>query len=175
MFRFLVPSTRFIPSFAVGSAFNPNSLLVRFFGSKAPTINLPKGFITVPEDKIHIDVRRQGRIDGSCFRRSACVDMNSEKSSVNRVILSFNVGSATWMPEYVFLMMTLCSSDIKEIFKDQQASHIDPEGNFVLVSSLHRSLVANRVEGMKKLQKKVNHAYITKRRKEGATGNFAGL
>lgn len=63
-------------------------------------------------------------------------------------------------------------SDIKEIFKEQQASHIDAEGNFVLVSSLHRSLVANRVEGMKKLQKKVNHAYITKRRKEGATGRF---
>ena len=71
-----------------------------------------------------------------------------------------------------FFIAPSYTSDIKEIFKEQQASHIDADGNFVLVSSLHRSLVANRVEGMKKLQKKVNHAYITKRRKEGATGRF---
>ena len=73
------------------------------------------------------------------------------------------------MPEYVITLEYICS-DVKSIFKEQQASHIDEAGNFLLVSSLHRSLVANRVEGMKKIQKKVNHAYITKRRNEGAIG-----
>lgn len=105
MFRFFIPSTRFISPCCLGSAFNPNSLLIRFFGSKTPTINLPKGFITVPEDKIHIDVRRQGRIDGNYSRQSESVDMNSEKSSVNRVMLSFNVGSASWMPEFFLFLL----------------------------------------------------------------------
>lgn len=105
MFRFLVPSTRFISPVALGSAFNPTPFVVRFFGSKSPTINLPKGFITVPEDKIHIDVRKQGRIDGSLFRYSANVDMNSDRSSVNRVMLSFNVSTASWMPEFFMLII----------------------------------------------------------------------
>ena len=39
---------------------------------------------------------------------------------------------------------------------EQQASHIDENGNFLLISSLHRSIVANKMEVMRKLQKKVN-------------------
>lgn len=43
----------------------------------------------------------------------------------------------------------------------QQASHIDDNGNFLLISSLHRSIVANKLEVMNKLQKKVNQACIS--------------
>ena len=46
------------------------------------------------------------------------------------------------------------------MFKQQQALHIDEKGNFSLISSLHRSIVANRVEVMRKLQKKVNQATV---------------
>lgn len=44
---------------------------------------------------------------------------------------------------------------------EQQASHIDENGNFLLISSLHRSIVANKMEVMRKLQKKVNQACIS--------------
>ena len=50
---------------------------------------------------------------------------------------------------------------VKDVFKQQQAIHIDDKGNFSLVSSLHRSIVANRVEVMRKLQKKVNQACVS--------------
>ena len=43
----------------------------------------------------------------------------------------------------------------------QQASHIDENGTFLLISSLHRSIVANKLEVMRKLQKKVNQACIS--------------
>ena len=44
---------------------------------------------------------------------------------------------------------------------EQQANHIDENGNFLLISSLHRSIVANKMEVMRKLQKKVNQACIS--------------
>lgn len=50
---------------------------------------------------------------------------------------------------------------VKDVFKQQQAIHIDEKGNFSLISSLHRSIVANRVEVMRKLQKKVNQACVS--------------
>ena len=50
---------------------------------------------------------------------------------------------------------------MKDGVKQQQAIHIDDKGNFSLVSSLHRSIVANRVEVMRKLQKKVNQACVS--------------
>lgn len=53
------------------------------------------------------------------------------------------------------------NSNIKQIFMQQQASHIDDNGNFLLISSLHRSIVANKLEVMNKLQKKVNQACIS--------------
>lgn len=43
----------------------------------------------------------------------------------------------------------------------QQALHIDENGVFRLISSLHRSITSNRVEIMRKLQKKVNQACIS--------------
>ena len=50
---------------------------------------------------------------------------------------------------------------MKKVFMQQQAMHIDDNGVFTLISSLHRSIVANRVEIMRKLQKKVNQACIS--------------
>ena len=55
----------------------------------------------------------------------------------------------------------LTSRHVKKVFLQQQSLHIDENGVFHLVSTLHRSLTANRVEIMRKLQKKVNQACIS--------------
>ena len=63
---------------------------------------------------------------------------------------------------------------MKDVFKQQQAIHIDDKGNFSLVSSLHRSIVANRVEVMRKLQKKVNQACVSTLDRHTIEGRGAG-
>ncbi|OAO16933.1 leucine rich repeat protein [Blastocystis sp. ATCC 50177/Nand II] len=79
------------------------------------------------------------------------LDGNASPTDItSRVSVSFNVDEADWMPPKV-----------KDVFKQQQALHIDEKGNFSLISSLHRSIVANRVEVMRKLQKKVNQACMS--------------
>lgn len=65
MFRFVISSHILTPPRIVGSACKPSFFAARFFGTR-PVKTLPDGFITVPEDKIHIDVRKFGRIDGIC-------------------------------------------------------------------------------------------------------------
>jgi hypothetical protein len=59
------------------------------------------------------------------------------------------------------LFVELISSKVKDVFKQQQATRIDENGNFTIISSLHRSIVGNRVEAMRKLQTKVNQACIS--------------
>ncbi|KAK8795236.1 hypothetical protein WA588_004085 [Blastocystis sp. NMH] len=112
----------------------------RFFSSRRSSSEQSSSFITVPEDKIDFVINRYKAVGGNASPN----DINS------RVVVSFNVNEAAWMPE-----------NVKKVFMQQQAMHIDDNGVFTLISSLHRSIVANRVEIMRKLQKKVNQACIS--------------
>ena len=87
--------------------------------------------------------------------------------------MSFNVDEAEWMPQWVSFARVRCRR-VKDVFKQQQAIHIDDKGNFSLVSSLHRSIVANRVEVMRKLQKKVNQACVSTLDRHTIGGNSEG-
>ena len=118
-------------------------------------------FITVPQDKIQFEINRYKAVGGKHFSRFLLFSGNASPTDISsRIVVSFNVMEAEWMPEYSS-SSRFTSRRVKKVFMQQQALHIDENGVFHLVSSLHRSLTANRVEIMRKLQKKVNQACIS--------------
>lgn len=77
--------------------------LFRSFSSKTTFRKTENPFITIPEDKISIDINRYKAVGGIFLLFSFLSIGNSLPNDItSRVRISFNVNDADWMPEYSF-------------------------------------------------------------------------
>ncbi|KAK8794254.1 hypothetical protein JH06_1352 [Blastocystis sp. subtype 4] len=140
MIRILCQSPSLVTTPYILSIIHEEFFFGRYFSTKPHASENSSPFLSIPENKLHFEINRYKSVGGN----AAPNDINS------RVVVSFKVDEADWMPE-----------DVKKVFVQQQAAHINSDGVFSLISTLHRSIVANHVEIMRKLQKKVNQACIS--------------
>lgn len=73
---------------------------LRAFGMRSQSKKLSGPFITVPEDKINIDINRYKAVGGMPFSIQCSFLGNALPNDItSRVRVMFNIDEAEWMPE----------------------------------------------------------------------------
>ena len=160
MIRILCQSPSLVTTPYILSIIHEEFFFGRYFSTKPHASENSSPFLSIPENKLHFEINRYKSVGGVVILPLLTLRKCCSQRYKLTCCCFFQSG---WSRLDAWVCVSICFylRDVKKVFVQQQAAHINSDGVFSLISTLHRSIVANHVEIMRKLQKKVNQACIS--------------